>query len=94
MEQYRGAYEQGLLAQPMDMASFNPYSPLAAGLMLAPGSGFADVAGYAPSMTTAGLRRTYDIGRKAQFMRPDVVDPQMEFIEAQKQMLRNQGILY
>jgi len=42
----------------------------------------------------AGLRRTYDIGRKAQFMRPDVVDPQMEFIEAQKQMLRNQGILY
>jgi hypothetical protein len=42
----------------------------------------------------AGLRRTYDIGRKTQFMRPDVVDPQMEFIEAQKQMLRNQGILY
>lgn len=41
----------------------------------------------------AGLRRTYDIGRKAQFMRPDVVDPQMEFIEAQKQMLRQYGLL-
>ena len=54
MEQYRGAYNQGLLTAPMDMASFNPYAPLAAGLMLAPGSGVADVAGYAPSMTTAG----------------------------------------
>jgi len=54
MEQYRGAYNQGLLTAPMDMASFDPYVPLAAGLMLAPGSGFADVAGYAPSMTTAG----------------------------------------
>jgi hypothetical protein len=58
--------------------------------------GFPD--DYALSLQTgqdaAGLRRTYDIGRKAQFMRPDVVDPQMEFIEAQKQMLRNQGILY
>ena len=54
MDQYRGAYKQGLLAQPMDMTSFDPYAPLAAGLMLAPGSGFADVAGYAPSMTTAG----------------------------------------
>lgn len=54
MEQYRGAYNQGLLTAPMDMASFNPYAPLAAGLMLTPGSGFADVAGYAPSMTTAG----------------------------------------
>ena len=54
MEQYRGAYQQGLLAEPMDMASFDPYAPLAAGLMFAPGSGFADVAGYAPSMTTAG----------------------------------------
>lgn len=54
MEQYRGAYNQGLLTDPMDMASFNPYAPLAAGLMFAPGSGVADVAGYAPSMTTAG----------------------------------------
>jgi len=54
MEQYRGAYNQGLLTAPMDMASFDPYAPLAAGLMLAPGSGVADVAGYAPSMTTAG----------------------------------------
>ena len=54
MDQFRGAYQQGLLAEPMDMASFDPYAPLAAGLMLAPGSGFADVAGYAPSMTTAG----------------------------------------
>ena len=54
MEQYRGAYNQGLLTDPMDMASFNPYAPLAAGLMFAPGSGFADVAGYAPSMKTAG----------------------------------------
>ena len=54
MDQFRGAYQQGLLTAPMDMASFNPYAPLAAGLMLAPGSGFADVAGYAPSMTTAG----------------------------------------
>jgi hypothetical protein len=26
-------------------------------------------------------------------MRPDVVDPQMEFIEAQKQMLRQYGLL-
>ena len=54
MDQYRGAYNQGLLTDPMDMASFNPYAPLAAGLMFAPGSGVADVAGYAPSMTTAG----------------------------------------
>ena len=54
MEQFRGAYNQGLLTDPMDMASFNPYAPLAAGLMFAPGSGVADVAGYAPSMTTAG----------------------------------------
>lgn len=54
MDQFRGAYQQGLLTAPMDMASFDPYAPLAAGLMFAPGSGFADVAGYAPSMTTAG----------------------------------------
>jgi hypothetical protein len=54
VDQFRGAYNQGLLTDPMDMASFDPYAPLAAGLMFAPGSGFADVAGYAPSMTTAG----------------------------------------
>ena len=45
MDQYRGAYQQGLLAQPMDMASFDPYGLAAAGLMFAPGSGVADVAG-------------------------------------------------
>ncbi len=54
MNQFRGAYQQGLLAEPMDMASFDPYAPLATGLMFAPGSGVADAAGYAPSMTTAG----------------------------------------
>ena len=41
----------------------------------------------------AGIRRVFDIGRVAQFMRPDVVDRQMDFIEQQQRMLRGAGLL-
>lgn len=42
----------------------------------------------------AGIRRAFDIGREVQFMRPDVVDPQMKFIEDQRRMLREEGLLF
>lgn len=54
MDQFRGAYQQGLLAEPMDMASFDPYGAAATGVMFAPGSGVADVLGYAPDPMAQG----------------------------------------
>ncbi|MAB51342.1 hypothetical protein [Marinobacter sp.] len=54
MDQFRGAYQQGLLAEGVDPNSFDPYGLAATGLLFAPGAGVADAAGYAPSMTTAG----------------------------------------
>jgi len=41
----------------------------------------------------AGIRRVFDTGREYQFMTPEVVDTQMQFIEDQKAMLRNYGLL-
>jgi len=48
---------------------------------------------YGRGSDAAGVRRVFDIGRETQFMRPDVVDPQMQFIEDQQRMLRNAGLL-
>ena len=48
---------------------------------------------YGRGSDASGVRRVFDIGRENQFMRPDVVDPQMQFIEDQQRMLRNAGLL-
>jgi len=48
---------------------------------------------YGRGSDASGVRRVFDIGRETQFMRPEVVDPQMRFIEDQQRMLRNAGLL-
>jgi len=48
---------------------------------------------YGRGSDASGVRRVFDIGRETQFMRPEVVDPQMQFIEDQQRMLRNAGLL-
>jgi hypothetical protein len=48
---------------------------------------------YGRGSDASGVRRAFDIGREMQFMRPDVVDAQMQFIEDQQRMLRNAGLL-
>ena len=41
----------------------------------------------------SGVRRVFDIGREAQFMTPELVDLQMRYIEEQKRLLRQYGLL-
>ena len=41
----------------------------------------------------SGIRRVFDIGREAQFMTPELVDLQMRYIEEQKRLLRQYGLL-
>ena len=54
MERFLGEYERGLLAQPMDMSSFDPYGLAATGLLFAPGAGVADLTGNAPDPSRPG----------------------------------------
>jgi len=54
VDQFRGEYERGLLAQPMDMSSFDPYGLAATGLLFAPGAGVADLTGNAPDPSRPG----------------------------------------
>lgn len=54
MEQYRGAYQQGLLAEGVDPNSFDPYGLAATGLLFAPGAGVADLTGNAPDPSRPG----------------------------------------
>lgn len=54
MDQYRGAYEQGLLAEGVDPNSFDPYGLAATGLLFAPGAGVADLTGNAPDPSRPG----------------------------------------
>lgn len=41
----------------------------------------------------SGIRRAFDIGRQRQFMTPEVVDRQMQYIEDQERLLREFGLL-
>lgn len=54
MEQFRGAYQQGLLAEGVDPNSFDPYGLAATGLLFAPGAGVADLTGNAPDPSRPG----------------------------------------
>ena len=54
MEQYRGAYNQGLLSKGVAPNSFDPYGLAATGLLFAPGSGVADLTGNAPDPSRPG----------------------------------------
>ena len=54
MDQFRGAYQQGLLAEGVDPNSFDPYGLAATGLLFAPGAGVADLTGNAPDPSRPG----------------------------------------
>ena len=54
MDQFRGAYQQGLLAEGVDPNSFDPYGAAATGLLFAPGAGIADLTGNAPDPSRPG----------------------------------------
>ena len=54
MDQFRGAYQQGLLAEGVDPNSFDPYGVAATGLLFAPGAGIADLTGNAPDPSRPG----------------------------------------
>ena len=54
MDQFRGAYQQGLLAEGVDPNSFDPYGLAATGLLFAPGAGIADLTGNAPDPSRPG----------------------------------------
>ena len=54
MDQFRGAYQQGLLAEGVDPNSFDPYGAAATGLLFAPGAGVADLTGNAPDPSRPG----------------------------------------
>jgi len=54
VDQFRGAYQQGLLAEGVDPNSFDPYGLAATGLLFAPGAGIADLTGNAPDPSRPG----------------------------------------
>jgi len=54
VDQFRGAYQQGLLAEGVDPNSFDPYGAAATGLLFAPGAGIADLTGNAPDPSRPG----------------------------------------
>ena len=65
------------------------------GLPLDRGLAFPDTYGrlMGSGSESTGIRRVFDIGREAQFMTPELVDLQMKFIEEQKRLLRQYGLL-
>ena len=65
------------------------------GVTLDRGLAFPDTYGrlMGSGSESTGIRREFDIGREAQFMTPELVDLQMKFIEEQKRLLRQYGLL-